>query len=109
MFEDNLNQNIARPELLQIAETVAREKSIDQNIVIQAMEQAIQSAAKRKYGQELEIRAGINKKSGEIEIARVLRVVEVVDNKATEITLKRAKKEMALPELEIFFMTLYLQ
>ena len=34
MFEDNLNQNIARPELLQIAESVAREKSIDQNIVI---------------------------------------------------------------------------
>ena len=67
MFEDNLNQNIARPELLQIAESVAREKSIDQNIVIQAMEQAIQSAAKRKYGQELEIRAGINKKSGELK------------------------------------------
>ena len=92
MFEDNLNQNIARPELLQIAESVAREKSIDQNIVIQAMEQAIQSAAKRKYGQELEIRAGINKKSGEIEIARVLKVVEVVDNKAIEITLEEGQK-----------------
>ena len=92
MFEDNLNQNIARPELLQIAESVAREKSIDQNIVIEAMEQAIQSAAKRKYGQELEIRAGINKKSGEIEIARVLEVVEVVDNKATEITLEEGQK-----------------
>ena len=92
MFEDNLNQNIARPELLQIAESVAREKSIDQNIVIEAMEQAIQSAAKRKYGQELEIRAGINKKSGEIEIARVLKVVEVVENKATEITLKEGQK-----------------
>ena len=50
MLEDNINQNIARPELLQIAESVAREKSIDQNIVIEAMENAIQSAAKRKYG-----------------------------------------------------------
>ena len=48
MFEENLNQNIERPELLQIAESVAREKSIDQSIVIEAMEQAIQSAAKRK-------------------------------------------------------------
>ena len=76
MFEDDLNQSSARPELLQIAESVAREKSIDQNIVIKAMEQAIQSAAKRKYGQELNIRAGINRKSGEIEIARVLEVVE---------------------------------
>ena len=92
MLEDNLNQNIARPELLQIAESVAREKSIDQNIVIEAMENAIQSAAKRKYGQELEIRAGINRKSGEIEIARVLKVVEEVENKAIEITLEEGKK-----------------
>ena len=86
-------ENIARPELLQIAESVAREKSIDQNIVIEAMENAIQSAAKRKYGQELEIRAGINRKSGEIEIARVLKVVEEVENKAIEITLEEGKKK----------------
>ena len=86
MIEEDLNQSSARPELLQIAESVAREKSIDQNIVIKAMEQAIQSAAKGKYGQELNIRAGINKKSGEIEIARVLEVVENVENSATEIT-----------------------
>ena len=46
MIEEDLNQSSVRPELLQIAESVAREKSIDQNIVIKAMEQAIQSAAK---------------------------------------------------------------
>ena len=103
MIEDNLNQNIARPELLQIAESVAREKSIDQNIVIEAMEQAIQSAAKRKYGQELEIRAGINKKSGEIEIARVLRVVEDVDNKATEISLKEGQKRDSAARIGDYF------
>ena len=103
MLEDNLNQNIARPELLQIAESVAREKSIDQGIVIEAMEQAIQSAAKRKYGQELEIRAGINKKSGEIEIARVLKVVEVIENKATEITLEEGQKRDASARLGDFF------
>jgi N utilization substance protein A len=103
MFEDNLNQNIARPELLQIAESVARDKSIDQGIVIEAMEQAIQSAAKRKYGQELEIRAGINKKSGEIEIARVLKVVEVIENKATEITLEDGQKRDASARLGDFF------
>ena len=103
MFEDNLNQNIARPELLQIAESVAREKSIDQNIVIEAMEQAIQSAAKRKYGQELEIRAGINKKSGEIEIARVLKVVEVVDNKAIEITLEEGQKRDSSARIGDYF------
>ena len=92
MLEKELNQNIARPELLQIAESVAREKSIDQEIVIEAMEQAIQSAGKRKYGQELEIRAGINRKNGEIELARVLKVSEVVENKYTEITLEEGLK-----------------
>ena len=92
MLEKELNRNIARPELLQIAESVAREKSIDQEIVIEAMEQAIQSAAKRKYGQELEIRAGINRKNGEIELARVLKVSKIIENKATEITLEDAQK-----------------
>ena len=67
MIEDEWKNSIARPELLQIAESVSRDKSIDQEIVIKAMEQAIQSVAKRKYGQELEIKAGINRKSGEIE------------------------------------------
>ena len=60
MEEDNVKKSIARPELIQIAEAVARDKSIDQEIVIKSMEQAIQSVAKRKYGQELEIKAGIN-------------------------------------------------
>ncbi|MGY8975689.1 MAG: NusA N-terminal domain-containing protein, partial [Alphaproteobacteria bacterium] len=92
MLEDEIKHNIARPELLQIAESVAREKSIDQEIVIEAMEEAIESAAKRKYGQELEIKAGINRKNGEIDIARVLKVSEVVENKATEITLEEGKK-----------------
>ena len=68
MLEDNLNQSIARPELLQIAESVAREKSIDQSIVIEAMEQAIQSVAKKKYGQDLEVKASIDDKTGEIEV-----------------------------------------
>ena len=103
MIEEDLNQSSARPELLQIAESVAREKSIDQNIVIKAMEQAIQSAAKRKYGQELNIRAGINKKSGEIEIARVLEVVENVENSATEITFEEGKKRDAEARLGDFF------
>ena len=92
MLEDEIKHNIARPELLQIAESVAREKSIDQEIVIEAMEEAIESAAKRKYGQELEIKAGINRKNGEIDIARVLKVSEIVGNKATEITLEEGKK-----------------
>ena len=59
--------SVVRPELLQIAEAVARDKSIEQHIVIEAMEQAIQSVAKKKYGQDLEVKATIDEKTGEKE------------------------------------------
>ena len=47
-----------RLELLQIADAVAREKAIDRGIVIAAMEDAIQKAARSRYGSETEVRAG---------------------------------------------------
>ena len=52
-MNDTDGLSVVRPELLQIAEAVARDKSIEQELVVEAMEQAIQSAAKKKYGQEL--------------------------------------------------------
>ena len=67
-----------RLELLQIADAVAREKSIDRQLVIGAMEDAIQKAAKSRYGSENEIRAEIDPKTGEIRLARLLEVVEAV-------------------------------
>ena len=81
-----------RLELLQIAEAVAREKSIDRKIVIQAMEDAIQKAAKSRYGAENDIRCIIDTKSGETKLSRVLTVVELVDNDSTEINLADAQK-----------------
>ncbi len=81
-----------RLELLQIADAVAREKSIDRQIVLEAMEDAIQKAARSRYGQETEVRAEINPKSGEIRLSRLLNVVETVDNIATEISLDEAKR-----------------
>jgi N utilization substance protein A len=77
-------------ELLQIADAVAREKQIDRTIVIEAMEDAIQKAARARYGQETEIRAEINPKSGETRLQRLLEVVEEVDNPATQIALDDA-------------------
>ncbi len=79
-----------RLELLQIAEAVAREKSIDKAIVISAMEDAIQKAAKSRYGMENEIRAEIEPKTGEIRLSRLLEVVEKVEMEATQIELKDA-------------------
>ena len=81
-----------RLELLQIADAVAREKSIDRILVIGAMEDAIQKAAKSRYGSENEIRAEIDPKTGEIRLARLLEVVEAVVQDAVEISLKDARK-----------------
>jgi N utilization substance protein A len=81
-----------RLELLQIAEAVAREKSINREVVIEAMEDAIQKAAKSRYGSENEIQAKIDPVTGEIKLSRLLEVVETVVNEATEITLKAAKR-----------------
>jgi len=80
-----------RLELLQIADAVAREKSIDRIIVIQAMEDAIQKAAKSRYGAENEIRCEIDPKTGETRLSRILAVVETIENDATEITLDEAR------------------
>jgi N utilization substance protein A len=88
-----------RLELLQIADSVAREKSIDRKIVIQAMENAIQKAAKSRYGAENDIRCEIDPKTGETRLTRVLAVVENVENEATEIRLADAQRRN--PEVSI--------
>ncbi|GAB4360482.1 MAG: transcription termination factor NusA [Oricola sp.] len=80
-----------RLELLQIADAVAREKLIDKDIVISAMADAIQKAAKSRYGQETNIRADINTKTGEIKLQRLLEVSETVEDPATQISIEQAR------------------
>ncbi|MDD9899992.1 MAG: transcription termination factor NusA [Alphaproteobacteria bacterium] len=91
-------------ELLQVADTVAREKGIDREVVIVAMEEAIQKAGRSKYGYDHDIRAKIDRKSGNIELFRYREVVEafvpemneegeeVIVDEAKKILLKDAKK-----------------
>ena len=79
-----------RLELLQIADAVAREKSIDREIVLEAMEEAIQKAARSRYGAENEIRAQIDRNTGDIRLFRVVEVVETVENPPVEISLEEA-------------------
>ena len=81
-----------RLELLQIADAVAREKSIDKAVVIHAMEEAMQRAAKSRYGAENEIRVEIDPKTGETHISRYLHVVENVENDKVEISLVDARR-----------------
>ena len=81
-----------RLELLQIADAVAREKSISREIVLTSMEDALQKAARSRYGQETEIRVEINPRTGEVRTSRLMLVVDQVENDATQILLADARK-----------------
>ena len=81
-----------RLELLQIADAVAREKNIDRSIVISSMEEALQKAARSRYGQETEVRAEINPRTGETRFSRLLLVVDEIENDAVHITLPEARR-----------------
>jgi N utilization substance protein A len=84
-----------RLELLQIADAVAREKSIDRMIVIESMQDAIEKAAKSRYGAETNVRAEINPRTGELRLWRLLEVVENVEEPAHQIGLKDAQAKNA--------------
>ncbi len=80
-------------ELLQVADTVAREKNIDREIVISAMEEAIQKAGRSKYGYEQDIRAQIDRKSGDIALKRYREVVandDEIENEIAQLKLDQA-------------------
>src|SRR4026207_718838 len=81
-----------RLELLQIADAVAREKSIDRRIVITAMADALARAARSRYGSETEVHAEIDPKTGELRLARHMLVVEAVENPSNQITIDDARK-----------------
>ncbi len=88
-----------RLELLQIADAVAREKLIDPELVIEAMEDSLAKAARSRYGSEYDIRVFIDRKTGELSMSRVREVVEEVENENAEMSLDEA---LALnPEAEI--------
>ncbi len=87
-----------RLELLQIADAVAREKSIDRMIVIEAMQDAIARAARARYGAETEVKAEIDPKTGEMRLWRLLEIVENVEDVSRQISLKDAREQA--PEAE---------
>lgn len=93
---------LPRTELLQVADIVAREKNIDREEVILAMEMAIQKAGRSKYGHEHDIRAHIDRKNGEITLARYREVVAEVENEATQLTLEQARSIDPTAEVGVF-------
>ncbi|HEX7801055.1 MAG TPA: transcription termination factor NusA [Asticcacaulis sp.] len=84
-----------RQELLQIAEAVAREKAIDKSVVIASIEEAIQKAARSRYGADHDIRVHIDPRSGEMTITRVTTVVEdeLLENEYAQKTLTDALRD----------------
>jgi N utilization substance protein A len=83
---------VTRPELLLVADAVAREKQIERDDVLEAMEQAIQKAGRAKYGHEKDIRATIDRKTGDVRLSRWTEIVETVENEETQIPYHIAKK-----------------
>ena len=81
-----------KAELLAIANSVASEKMIDKAIVIEAMEDAIQRAARARYGAENDIRAKLDPESGDLRLWRVVEVVEAVDDYFKQVDLKQGQK-----------------
>ena len=94
-----MDTSVNRPELLLVADAVAREKQIEREDVLEAMEQAIQKAGRAKYGHEKDIRAVIDRKTGDVRLSRWTEIVETVENEETQIPVAIAKK--FAPEKEI--------
>ena len=96
-----LNQRSDKLELLRIAEAVATEKSIDKEIILSSMESAIQKAAKTRFGHDNDIRATIDRNSGNINLHKVLKIVESPENIDTEISLENAKIKEKKEDIKI--------
>ncbi|MCH8922246.1 MAG: transcription termination/antitermination protein NusA [Planctomycetes bacterium] len=95
----DVESGIGQSELLQVADAVAREKGIDRDTVLEAMEQAISHAGKRKYGQEHDIRATIDRTNGTIEMMRFIEVAAEIEDPVTQVTLDEAQARK--PDAEI--------
>ncbi|WP_111558333.1 transcription termination factor NusA [Paracoccus sediminilitoris] len=88
-------------ELLQTAEAVAREKMIEPELVIEAMEDSLARAAKSRYGAEMDIRVSIDRKTGNATFTRVRTVVEddAVENYQAEVTVEQARPYLDDPKV----------
>jgi N utilization substance protein A len=91
--------DIPRLEMLQVADMVAREKGIEREEVLEAMEQAIQKAGRAKYGLEHDIRAEIDRKTGEIKLLRYMQVADPIENENVQVSVAEAQRRN--PEAQV--------
>ena len=96
-----LNKRSDKFELIRIAESVANEKSIDKELILNSMELAIQKAAKTRYSSDTEIRAIVDRETGSIDLYRVLKISEKPENLNVEISLEEAIKKEGNKDLKV--------
>lgn len=84
---------LPRPELIQMADMLARDKNIEKAAVLEAMEQGISKAGRSKYGPEYDIRTQIDPHNGAIKMGRYMTVVETVEDEFTQISVEDARKK----------------
>lgn len=79
-------------DLKRILDQISRDKGIDRNLLVEALEEAVMSAAKKRYGQRRDLEAQFNEELGEIELFQFRTVVEKVEDEQTEISIDEAKE-----------------
>ena len=86
-------------DIKRVVDQVSRDKGINREVLIKALEEALKSAARKKFGNKLEIEVQYNEETGEIEVFQFKDVAEVVTEPAVEISLEEGRK--LDPECEI--------
>lgn len=79
-------------ELKRVIDQVSKDKGIDRAILIETLEEAIKSAAKKKYGQRRDLEISFNEDLGEIEVFQFREVVEKVTDEQTQISLAEGRR-----------------
>src|SRR2546427_6010103 len=88
------------PDLNRVIEQVSKEKGIDRQVIVEALEQAMLSAAKKTFGHEKNIEAKFNPELGEVELFEIKTVVVVVEDAENQVTLAEARRSLD-PDAEI--------
>ncbi|MFP4388755.1 MAG: NusA N-terminal domain-containing protein, partial [Desulfococcaceae bacterium] len=76
------------PDIKRVIDQISRDKGIESHILVRAVEEALKSAAKKKYGNRIDIEVKYNEDIGEIEVFQFKEVVETVEDPELEISLE---------------------
>ena len=99
MVRVGIVENVMLSDLKRIIDQISRDKGIDRQLLVEALEEAVLSAAKKRYGQRRDIEVKFNEEFGEVELFQFRKVVEQVEDEQVEVSLEEAKR--LDPEVEL--------